>query len=783
MKKRTTIAALLCAACVIPTMAQNKKEYTNFNDTIFDIGEVVIITNQKKQAEVLKLDVPKNYLPISTATLPSEILVERGIQNIQDAVRFLPGVRIQTTYGAFQQMSIRGFDHSVIMVDGIRDERSSINNSYPFMDLSSVESIELLKGPASVLYGQSAVGGIVNVVRKAPSEKQTVNARVAYGSWYNMQTTLGFGGKLIGPLNYYGSFNYQNQDGWRDNAQKRLSGYLAIGGQLTEKDDIDIRLGGNHDFYSTEIGLPAVMTSDIYNVSDGSLYLHSGDMLPGLDKEARYNSESDFMYNRSFNISGQYRHAFNDAFRLTDKLSYSYDDIDYFSTETLSYLTSDEAIYKHYYESKGARKYICLDSLYYSYPLRFSHIAKTINNQLELNGNFYTGEVKHNYLAGYSLIYLHRDSYSGYNFGSKGDDVVGPGLTGHGTVYNPHSIGWMDTKFSKVSVQRYWMHGFYLQDLIELSKQWKVLLAGRYDLYSYRRAAGVDVINGGRSYNEPDGSAFTKIVNKAFTFRVGGVYLPTKNLSIFASVGTYFKPIMTFYSPDVIYVDKDGKVFTPKDGSEVFKPEKGYQIEVGARYELSNKLQADFSVFYINKYNMTRTIANKGDETNAGTATSTITGQVGRMDSKGFDISLTWNPIRGLMLSTGYGYTDAQVREMADNPYVSSDATKGLQYAYIPKNTFYVLGDYTVSKGWLKNFGINLSVTYEDKVYRNSTNSSVFPSYWMTDLGLNYKLKNNVRLGLNINNLFDKDYFNQSLGNQYVPGMPRNFLLSATYSF
>lgn len=512
-------------------MAQNKKEYTNFNDTIFDIGEVVIITNQKKQAEVLKLDVPKNYLPISTATLPSEILVERGIQNIQDAARFLPGVRIQTTYGAFQQMSIRGFDHSVIMVDGIRDERSSINN------------------------------------------------------------------------------------------------------------------------------------------------------------------------------------------------------------------------------------------------------------QLELNGNFYTGEVKHNYLAGYSLIYLHRDSYTGYNFGSKGDDVVGPGLTGHGTVYNPHSIGWMDTKFSKVSVQRYWIHGFYLQDLIELSEQWKVLLAGRYDLYSYRRATGVDVINGGRSYNEPDGSAFSKIVNKAFTFRVGGVYLPTKDLSIFASVGTYFKPIMTFYSPDVIYVDKDGMVFTPKDGSEVFKPEKGYQIEVGARYELSNKLQADFSVVYINKYNMTRTIANKGDETNAGTATSTITGQVGRMDSKGFDISLTWNPIRGLMLSTGYGYTDAQVREMADNPYVSSDATKGLQYAYIPKNTFYVLGDYTVSKGWLKNFGINLSVTYEDKVYRNSTNSSVFPSYWMTDLGLNYKLKNNVRLGLNINNLFDKDYFNQSLGNQYVPGIPRNFLLSATYLF
>ena len=44
-------------------------------------------------------------------------------------------------------------------------------------------------------------------------------------------------------------------------------------------------------------------------------------------------------------------------------------------------------------------------------------------------------------------------------------------------------------------------------------------------------------------------------------------------------------------------------------------------------------------------------------------------------------------------------------------------------------------------------------------------------------------MRNNVRLGLNVNNLFDQEYFNQSIGNQFVPSMPRNFLLSASYSF
>ena len=90
-----------------------------------------------------------------------------------------------------------------MMIDGIRDERSAINNSYPVPDLSCIESIELLKGPASVLYGHSAVGGTLNIVRKSPSEKQSVNARLAYGSYENKEATLGMGGKLVGPVNYY----------------------------------------------------------------------------------------------------------------------------------------------------------------------------------------------------------------------------------------------------------------------------------------------------------------------------------------------------------------------------------------------------------------------------------------------------------------------------------------------------------------------------------------------------------------------------------------------------
>ena len=759
---------------------QPKREYTNFQDTTFQLSEISVTAKRPMQVEVMKLGVPAAYLPVTTNTLPSRLLANHGITNIQDAARFLPGVRVQTSYGAFQQISIRGFDHSIIMVDGVRDERSSINNSYPFMDLTSVERIELLKGPASVLYGQSAVGGVLNIVRKAPTAQQHVNARVAYGSYQNLQTTLGFGGRLFGPLNYSANFNYQTQDGWRDNAMRRLSGYLALGGKLTEADELDIRIGALRDFYPTEIGLPDVMPADIYRTADDTKAYDRGDMLPGLDKKARYNSESDFMYNRNFNASVMWRHTFGEAARLTDKLSYTYDDIDYFGTEDLAYLTSDKPIYKHYYKSGNRKVYINLDSLRYDFPLRFEHIARTWNNQLELNGRFATGSVKHNYLGGYSLIALYRNSFSGYDLGK---DVYGPGLTGIGSVYNPHSIGWMETRFSKAFVSRIYMHGFYLQDLLELNEKLKMLLAGRYDLYSYKRVSGVPTIDGRAEFDMPADSLFTRTATGAFSFRAGLVYIPTQPLSLFASVGSYFKPDNTTYSEDTRYFDRNGQEFFPnKDSRKIFDPERGIQVEAGARYELSEMLSADFSLFYINRENERRYMADKGDVINGETLDKDVVGQVGRMDSRGFDVELTYRPVRGLSLTAGYGYTDARLRKIATNPYLDGENLVGKRYAYSPRHSFYVYADYTIREGVLRGLGFNFDITYQDEVYRNFSNTSTFPSYWMTDASISYRLPNRVRLRLNVNNVFNTDYYNQALGSQYVPGMPRNFLISAAYS-
>lgn len=795
MKRVLTILPL-AALCVQTMQAQHKKEYTNFSDTTFSIEEVVVQTTKRNVPQVMKLNVPLKYLPVSVNRISGASLEMRGIRDIQEAVRFMPGVRMQTSYGSFQQLSVRGFDHSVLMIDGVRDERSAINNSYPFPDLSAVESIELLKGPASVLYGHSAVGGILNVVRVTPKEKQTVNARVSYGSYDNKQATVGMGGRLIGPVNYYANVNFADQEGWRDNQNKRFSGYLALNAKLTERDELDVRGAFNRDFYGTEIGLPDLMPGDVYDTKTDKKYLGAQEMLPGLNREARYNNESDFMKNHAWNVTAQYTHAFNNGWKLIDKLAYYDDDINYFGTEALDYLESADPIYDHYYMKNGKKQYICLDTVYLSNPLRFSHISKTVSNTLELSGKIKTGEVVHNFVGGYSFSLMNRVSYSGYDI--KNGDVQGPGVYSHVPVYDPHSMGYMTSKMSKATITHNYSNSIYLQDMLDINEHWKALVALRGDFFRYLQATSTTP-TGKREYDKADQSAYNILHNASFTYRLGAVYLPRPNVSIYGSFATFFKPIRTFYSTNVIYIDGDGMRFNPKSNEEIFRPESGYQAEVGVKYSLNKWIEANASAFYIRKTNATQTLATNVEQViNDVTTKMSIIGQVGVMDSKGFDLEATFTPVNSLAFTLGYGYTDARIRkmkpvkdkELSDIIYSNdnkdqlekSTSLEGNYQNNVLKNTFYAFGSYTIPKGLLKNLGFNMSTSYTDKVYRSTANTKWFNSYWITDLGASYVLRNHIRLSVNINNLFDKEYTNQALGDQMVPSMPRNYQVAISYN-
>ena len=765
---------------LVNSFAQNK----SITDSIHSIKEVEILSSSQKKVGIGKLDVPSLYLPMSFSTVSSKDLDIRGITNIEDAVKFLPGVRMNTSYGAFQTLSVRGMNYTPIMIDGIRDERTLIN-SYPFSDLTNIESMELLKGPASVLYGHSVLGGVLNIVRKSPTPTTVVNAKLSSGSWNNRQANIDFGGKLAGPVNYRTNFNFSDEDGWRDTGNKRFSGYLALGANIDATSKIDIRGGFNKDRYGTDAGLPPVMMLDVYN-TDGSLFLKSGESLPDLNRKSRYNSESDFMKNDSWNISGKYEKSITSSLKLTNYASYRYDDINYFSTEELSYLYSFEPIYDHYVDLGGMKMYTNLDSVQLTSPLRFSHIAKTLGNQLELSGNFYTGDIKHNFMGGYSFTQMFRNSYTGYNNAPENDkmnssyDVYGPGLYSIVAVNNPHSMGYMESKFSKAIITKDYSHGIYFQDLVEFSEKFKLLLAGRYDFYKYLRT-GAPTYDGKRQYHKSEQTDYNIATNTAFTYRAGLVYLPMTDLSIYASGASYYRPDRSFSAANTIYLDKNGHEMDTENGKGIFGPEKGFQIEGGTRYSFKNIFQASASVFYIKKNDVVRNFGRKtfGVDDAGIPIQKTVVGQVASEEAKGFDIEFSTTPTSYSSFNIGYSYTDTRTCRIKKNDYIDID---NQNITLVPHNTFYAYGSIFVPKGIFKGLSYNLSISFMDKVYVDYAKTTDYPSYFLTDMGISYPLKNGISLSANVNNVFNKKYANQAVyGTQLIPAKECNYMVSIAY--
>jgi outer membrane receptor protein involved in Fe transport len=458
------------------------------------------------------------------------------------------------------------------------------------------------------------------------------------------------------------------------------------------------------------------------------------------------------------------------------------------------YPESDNPIYNYYYltgaDNNQTKKYINLNTLNLDFPLRFSHVLNSINEQLEISGTFNIGSIKNNYLAGYNYVALFRTSYSGYKLAT---DVYGPGRVGDNVyipTYNPTSNGTIFTKFSAATIGNTYTHSLYLQNLLEVSEQFKVMLSGRYDYFDFERATA-DVENGKRKAINK--TPLNKTKNQAFSYRIGAVYLPVSSLSVYGSLANYFYPYRNVYSASTVYVNSDGKRFYPEDGKEVFKPQTGYQAELGARYTLNSRLEATASAFYIVKNNETKTLYSGYADPEDG-VTKSVTGQVGVSDSKGLELEVTYTPVSNATLSAGYGYTDARIKEissisrLAEQGFISEsvkntvETQDGMRLAGIPKNTFFAAGHYGIAKGVLKGLTFGATVTYTDNVYRDVNKSVIYPAYWLTDLSASYTLKNNIRLRVNVNNVFNEKYYNQSLGTQIVPCNPANYLLTLSYS-
>lgn len=750
-----------------------------------------ILKSKKKNPGLSRNDIPLEKLPMTINTIDMKALSMRGMYQPLEALRFSTGTGLRRTYGAFLQLSVRGFDYAPIVVDGMRDERSTFN-SYPLSDLSDVESIEILKGPASVLQGHSAVGGAMHITRRRATDRTSVSAYLDYNSFDQMRANLSAGGYLGQGWSLLSGVAYATGEGWRSRRDRNFKAYTTAS-KVWKNNEINLRLSYHNDFYGTEAGLPAVFTTPVYDSQTNEIALAPGQIQPKIRRDARYNNESDEMYNRNLNFTFGWTSQLNSWLKLREDFSLNHDDIDYFSTEELSYPTSTKltddgkAPYAHYFigknkEGQDEKKYVDLSKVQLTFPLRFRHMAKTIQNQLSLEAKLDTWGIKHNLNLGYAFSFMDRVSFTGYQLGPKytRQDITGPGLNSIISAYDPISAGPMTPRFSKANPMKVVSHGIFVQDVLDILPELQAMLALRYDHYGYYRSDRVDSNDGGTRYTSPE--KYNAALSQALTYRLGLVYTPIKNWNIYTSLANFYKPYTTLYSPTTIYIDKQGKEFTPTPDKEIYDPLKGAQIEIGTRFGLFSWLELTTSAYYIHQYNVIKSLGVKSEIVDGAEVKKDISGQVGTAKSLGWEIDFNINPIEGLNLAFGYSYTKATLGEVASNPYLSSEELSGKQLAYIAPHKLFSYGSYYSSKGILRGLEGHYSLSYSGERFRNSANTLSYSGFTQLDLGASYELIERLRLGVDVYNVLNTKGYQESLGNQLIPNEPISVKVSLRYT-
>lgn len=702
---------------MFPTLAlaQNQTPNEVVKDSTQTIAEVIV--NVEKRINVNYLNIKGSEAPMTMNVLGNKLLEEMNITKIEDAVRNIPGVHSVNQYGAFQFFNVRGFDNFVVLNDGIRDERHTITQSAPMTNLANVERIEVLKGPSGEMFGHSALGGVINIVRKKPSEMLMGNVSASYGSYNTQNYVFGFGGAAIpNKLRFRIDAGVSRTNGWRGVEEKNNNVATTLQYLISERSTLEFFYQYINDKYAGDAGIP---TDNYSNV------------VPGIDHTINYNNPYDYTKNVHQEFRLKFSHAFNNGSKLTNMLSYYDDSIDYMVDEVLFYNPNQNTV------------------TLYNGAYHFNHLTKPLSNQLNYHFRFNTGAVSHQAMVGNAVSYLDRQSlYRNVDYQSSTPDVY-PNFT-------PRNPG----ELSRILELNELFVGTYFHDWIEFSESFKALVGLRYDYFK-------GTYHPRRSVQAPQTTNKDEFNN--LSFRLGLSYQPIKNfLTLYATGSNFFKPTRSH----------NHRTDSP------FLPQRGFQTEVGMKLYKKDKYNITAAGFFIEKSNVI--------------VGHNILSQVGGADSKGFEIDADLTIARNLYWKLGYAYTDA--RFISKGQSDEDQEIIGNKTPWTPLHTFNSWLNYEFDNNALKGLGVGLGVYYVDKAYQNQFNTQYLSSYTIANGTIYYQTKYNLRIGVNVDNIFDTLYFRSALSSndlysndpihepyqsvmQAYPGKGRNYSVTLTYNF
>ncbi|EHL99896.1 putative ferrichrome-iron receptor FhuA [Acetobacteraceae bacterium AT-5844] len=477
-----------------------------------------------------KTDTPLIEAPQSVGVVTRSQIDDQAALSVSQALRYTAGVLGEVRPSArYDSVFVRGFGGQgtsaafVNFLDGLRQGRGlyfGVPNTEPWL----LERIEVLRGPASVLYGQTGVGGLVNLVSRRPSANHVNEVRIEAGSNALMQTAFDLGGALTedGQFLYRLTGLARKANTQYDFAQEER---IAIAPAFTWRPDDDTSLTVLASYqYDPEGGF--------YNFvpATGSVLYNPNGRLP----RGFFGGDPSFdKYNRTqASIGYQFEHRLDNVWTVRQNFRYSHIDAEV-NVVSIRSVGADQrtATRSATFVSDHANAY-------------------ALDNQAQ--ATFTTGPVNHTALFG--IDWQRTSARARQGLGTA------PSLDLFAPVYY-QAIPTIWTNPSGLTNQNLDQLGFYAQDQIAIDR-WRFNIGVRYDQASI-----------GTTTHQASGAvaANTSQNDDQFTWRVGGLYLFDNGLAPYASYSTSFLP--------------NTGTQAPQRGGGNFDPTTGEQYEIGIKYQ------------------------------------------------------------------------------------------------------------------------------------------------------------------------------------------------------
>jgi catecholate siderophore receptor len=688
-------------------------------------GVTVVAAPANGGVTLSKLPQNVNDIPQSITVLDKQLLRQQGATSLADALRNVPGVTIGGAEGGQigNNINLNGFTaRTDIFLDGMRDR-----GQY-YRDTFALESVDVLMGPSSMLFGRGSTGGAINQVSKRPSPHPFAEMDVS-------GTTNGLARATVdvnGPVT--------------DDVAARLA-VMGQAGAVSTRDKTTVRDYGVAPSVALGTGSPTQLTLSalLQHNNDRPDYgvppLNGGPVQSGRDTVYGYSDDRTIQSVAA--LSAEFRHRFDSGILLRNQLQYN-------NVRTDARETAPQGI-----GTVGAKGFTPLTPVgISSLPLdrlsvrlqshdRVIH-ENSLYDQLEGSGAFATGPIRHELLAGIEIGHDAYDNQAYARTGSCNGVALASGYTGCAPVLAPpYTVGpAVPSVAGNLASGRADSQAAYLNDTLSLTSQLKLIAGVRYDRYA---ASITNSINSGNT------AANTTLAraDQTATFasvRTGLLWQPSDAQNYYVSYSTSFNPSLE-------------QLVSTTGLSQPLPPETNKAYEVGAKWELlHDQLDVTAALFQITQDN-----SRSQNSDNTYTANGVVRVRGARLGASG-RITPDWQ------VFAGYTHLDGKI--------VSAIApgTLGMVPANTPADSATLWTTYDLTPVWQVGGG----AVYVSKRYANNTNLVSAPSYVRFDATVAWR-RPGYELRLNVFNLFDKTYYDsliQSDGGRIVPGTGRTAMLT-----